>query len=116
RTSGYRGKYYEKAAKVRTLVIQELKRFLNQFDVFLTPSMPCVAPKFSEIKKLTPLEHYSMDVCTVAWNLAGLPHASVPFGNVESLPVGVQVIGDHFAENTVQYYSEMIERNAPKKN
>ncbi|MBI5036341.1 Asp-tRNA(Asn)/Glu-tRNA(Gln) amidotransferase subunit GatA [Candidatus Micrarchaeota archaeon] len=109
RTSGYRGKYYEKACKVRTLVIGELKNHLKEYDGFLTPSMPAIAPKFSEIAKLSPLQHYRMDVCTVPFNLAGLPHASVPFGKVDGMPVGVQIIGDHFQEKTVEKYAKIIE-------
>lgn len=110
RTAGYRGKYYDKACKVRTLVIRELKAALAKYDVLLTPSMPIVAPRFSEIEKLTPIEHYAMDACTVAPNLAGLPHASVPAGTVGGLSVGLQIIGDHFQENTVRQYAEIVEK------
>ncbi len=105
RTAGYRGKYYDKACRVRTLVIDELKAALSKYDVLLTPAMPSIAPRFDEIAKLSPLEHYAMDICTVPFNLAGLPHASVPVGKVGGMPVGLQIIGGHFQENTVKAYS-----------
>ena len=94
---------------MRTLVIQEWKAALDKYDVLLTPSMPCIAPKFSEIEKLTPLQHYAMDACTVSPNLAGLPHASIPVGTTDGMPVGLQVIGGHFQEKCIRKYSEMVE-------
>jgi len=109
RTAGYRGKYYDKAARVRTLVIREWKALLEKFDVLLMPSMPCVAPRFSDIEKLSPLEHYAMDVCTVPPNLAGVPHASVPAGKSEGMPVGLQIVGDHFQEGIVRHYAQLVE-------
>ncbi|MBI2445955.1 Asp-tRNA(Asn)/Glu-tRNA(Gln) amidotransferase subunit GatA [Candidatus Micrarchaeota archaeon] len=109
RTAGYRGKYYDKAARVRTLVIRELKNLLEKYDALLMPSMPCVAPRFSDIEKLSPLEHYAMDVCTVPANLAGLPHASVPVGTSQSMPVGLQIVADHFQEGIVRHYGEAVE-------
>ncbi|MBI5226600.1 Asp-tRNA(Asn)/Glu-tRNA(Gln) amidotransferase subunit GatA [Candidatus Micrarchaeota archaeon] len=114
RTAGYRGKYYDKACRVRTLVIDEWKGALEKYDVLLTPSMPCIAPKFSEIEKLKPLQHYAMDACTVSPNLAGLPHASIPVNTSENMPVGLQVIGGHFQEKLVRRYSEMVEAAVSK--
>lgn len=108
RTAGYRGKYYEKAAKVRTLVIQEFKKLFQTYDALITPSMPCVAPTFSEIEKLSPFQHYAMDICTGSPNLAGLPHVSVPAGTVNGLPVGLQIIADHFQEKTLKHYAIQV--------
>ena len=112
RTAGYRGKYYDKAARVRTLVIRELKGVLQQYDALMMPSMPTVAPRFSDIETLTPMEHYAMDACTVSANLAGLPHASVPVGKSDGMPVGLQIVSDHFQESIVRHYSEIVEKQA----
>ena len=57
--------------------------------------MPVIAPKFSEIKKLTPLENYMMDILTVGPNLAGLPHISCNAGFVKKMPVGIMYIANH---------------------
>jgi len=99
RMSGFRDAYYIKAAKVRTLIIQEYKKLFEHYDVLVTPTMPNVAPKTEDVKKLTPLQNYMMDVLTVGPNLAGLPHISVPIG--DDLPVGFLVIGDHLQEGKI---------------
>jgi len=87
-----------KALKVRRLLIEEFEKTFSKVDVVASPTMPVIAPKFSEIKKLTPLENYLMDILTVPANLAGLPHLSVPCGEVNGMPVGLQFIGEHFQE------------------
>jgi aspartyl-tRNA(Asn)/glutamyl-tRNA(Gln) amidotransferase subunit A len=99
RMSGYRDAYYLKAAKVRTMIINEYKKAFEKCDVLLTPSMPVLPPKFSDIEKMTPLQNYMMDVMTVGPNLAGLPHLNLPAGFKDGLPVGVMFIGDHFKES-----------------
>ena len=65
RMAGYRDAYYLKAARVRTLIIQEYKKLFNNFDVIISPTTPFVAPKFKDIEKLTPLQHYISDRLTV---------------------------------------------------
>ncbi len=99
RMSGYRDAYYLKALKVRTLLIKEYKKAFENVDVLLCPTMPIFPPKFDEIKKLTPLQNYLMDIMTVGPNLAGLPHLSLPLKT--RLPAGIMLIGDHFCENTL---------------
>ncbi len=98
RMAGYRDQYYLKALKVRRLLIEEFEKAFAKVDVIASPTMPVIAPKFSEIEKLTPLENYLMDILTVPANLAGLPHISVPAGEVNGMPVGLQFIGEHFQE------------------
>lgn len=98
RMAGYRDQYYLKALKVRRLVIDEFERAFSKIDIIAAPTMPVIAPKFSEIKKLTPLENYLMDILTVPANLAGLPHLSVPCGEVSRMPVGLHLIGEHLQE------------------
>ena len=98
RMSGYRDAYYIKATKVRTMIVNEYKRLFKKYDALISPTMPIVAPKFSDINKLTPLQNYMMDVMTVSPNLAGLPHLNVPVGFADKLPVGMMLTGDHLQE------------------
>lgn len=95
RMAGYRDKYYVQAQKVRQLLINDFKNAFKLVDVIAAPTMPIVAPTFEEIKKLSPLEEYSMDVLTVPANLAGLPHLSIPCGTAKGMPVGLHLIADH---------------------
>ena len=109
RMAGYRDAYYLKAMKVRNLIIQEYKKAFKKYDVLISPTMPIIAPKFSEISKLTPLENYMMDIMTVGPNLAGLPHLSVNAGFIGKMPVGLMVIGNHLDDNKVLKFGEKIE-------
>ena len=63
--------------------------------------MPNIAPKFSEINKLSPLENYMIDIMTAGPNLAGLPHLSIPSGFSKNMPTGMLVIADHFQEKKI---------------
>jgi aspartyl-tRNA(Asn)/glutamyl-tRNA(Gln) amidotransferase subunit A len=101
RMAGFRDAYYLKALKVRTKVIEDFKVAFKKFDVLAAPTMPVVAPKFDEIEKLSPIQHYMMDILTVAPNLAGIPMISVPCGSVNGLPVGLHIIGDHLQEKRI---------------
>lgn len=99
RMAGYRDAYYLKAMKLRTLIINEYKSAFKKYDLLVSPTMPLVAPKFTEISKLTPLQNYMMDVLTVGPNIAGLPHLTQVAGYLSELPVGIMFIGDHLNEN-----------------
>ncbi|MBI4175570.1 MAG: Asp-tRNA(Asn)/Glu-tRNA(Gln) amidotransferase subunit GatA [Candidatus Aenigmarchaeota archaeon] len=101
RMAGFRDQYYLKAMKVRTLIIEEFRKAFRNCDALIAPTMPVVAPKFTEIEKLTPLENYMMDVLTVAPNLAGIPMLSVPCGSAGGLPVGMHIMGDYLQEGKV---------------
>jgi aspartyl-tRNA(Asn)/glutamyl-tRNA(Gln) amidotransferase subunit A len=101
RMAGYRDAYYLKALRVRTLVIADFKRVFGEVDVLAAPTMPVVAPRFDEIAALEPLQHYMMDVLTVAPNLAGVPMVSVPCGEHNGLPVGLHLVADHMREDLV---------------
>src|SRR3989338_309136 len=98
RMSGYRDAYYIKAMKVRSKIVDEYKKLFKKYDALISPTMPILPPKFSEIEKLSPLQHYMMDIMLVGPNLAGLPHLNVPVGFENKLPVGMLLIGDHLAE------------------
>ncbi len=60
-----------------------------------------VAPRFDEIAKMEPIQHYMMDILTVAPNLAGIPMISVPCGKVNGMPVGLHLMADHMKERAL---------------
>jgi aspartyl-tRNA(Asn)/glutamyl-tRNA(Gln) amidotransferase subunit A len=109
RMAGFRDQYYLKALKVRTLIIREFRDAFKDVDVLITPTMPGIAPKFTEIEKLRPIDHYLTDMLTVAPNLAGIPQLSVPGGTVKNMPVGLQILGDHLSENKVIGIGKVLE-------
>ncbi len=109
RMSGYRDAYYLKALKVRTKLINEFKLAFKNYDVLLNPTMPIVAPKFKDIEKLTPLQNFAMDLCTVPANLAGLPHISINAGFANKLPVGLMATSNHLNENKLFSLARVIE-------
>ena len=92
RSAGYRNRYYRKATCIRKMVVEEYKRAFKKADILIHPTMPIVAPKFSEIEKLTPAQTYMMDILTVGPNLAGMPHGSVPIQK-SGMPFGMMVNG-----------------------
>jgi len=98
RMAGYRDAYYLKALRVRTRVIEDFRRVYRDVDVLAAPSMPVVAPRFDEIAELEPIQHYMMDILTVAPNLAGVPMVSVPCGESDGMPVGLHVMADYLGE------------------
>jgi aspartyl-tRNA(Asn)/glutamyl-tRNA(Gln) amidotransferase subunit A len=99
-SAGYYDAYYGQAQKVRTLIIQDFAKAFERYDVLLTPTSPTVAFKIGE-KADDPLAMYLSDIFTIPVNLAGNCAVSVPCGLSEGLPVGLQIIGDHFAESTI---------------
>lgn len=100
-SSGYYDAYYKKAQKVRTLIRKEFEKLFEKYDVLLTPTSPSVAYPIGS-KSNNPLEMYLADLCTVTVNIAGLPGISVPCGvNSEGMPIGMQLIGKHFEEETI---------------
>jgi len=107
-SAGYYGKYYLKALKVRTLVKRDFERALKDCDVLIAPTMPALPFKIGELAD--PLTMYKMDVNTVPINLAGVPALSLPIGFVKGLPVGMQIIGRYFEENTILSFALKIER------
>ena len=109
RMAGYRDAYYLKAAKVRTLMINEYKKAFKKFDALVSPTAPMLPPKFSEIEKLTPLQHYLADVMTVSPNVAGLPHLNVPVGHSNGLPVGMLLTADHLEEGKLLQLGNLFE-------
>lgn len=100
-SSGYYDAYYKKAQKVRTYVKNEFNKAFEKYDVILTPTSPTVAFEINS-KCNNPLEMYLADICTVSINIAGLPAISIPCGvDSNQMPVGMQLIGKQFAEETI---------------
>ncbi|MBD3227163.1 MAG: Asp-tRNA(Asn)/Glu-tRNA(Gln) amidotransferase subunit GatA [Candidatus Lokiarchaeota archaeon] len=109
-SAGYYDMYYYKALKIRTLLINEFKKYLNKFDVLISPSMPVLPFKIGE-KIDDPLSMYMADVCTVPINITGLPAISIPCGFSGGLPVGLQIIGNYFDEGRIFKIAELFEKN-----
>jgi aspartyl-tRNA(Asn)/glutamyl-tRNA(Gln) amidotransferase subunit A len=97
-SAGYYDAYYKKAQQVRRLIKEDFSACFDQVDVLAGPTTP--GPAFEiGAKSDDPVAMYLEDVYTLAVNLAGLPGMSVPAGQVDGLPVGLQLIGPHFAES-----------------
>ena len=100
-SAGYYEKYYEKAQKARTRICQSFQKAFQKYDFLLTPTAPETAPGFG-ISEKDPIRMYQNDLCTVPVNLAGLPAISLPCGyDRKGLPIGMQLIGNHFTEDTI---------------
>lgn len=97
-SAGYYDAYYIKAQKVRRLISEEFKNALSEVDVIMGPVTPSTAFGIGE-KIGNPIEMYLSDIYTIAINLAGVPAMSVPAGIVDGKPVGLQIIGNYFAED-----------------
>src|SRR3989338_4701238 len=107
-SSGYYEAYYIRAQKVRTLLIKDFEKAFAMVDVLMTPVSPSLPFKFGE-KTKDPLSMYLVDLYTVSANLAGLPALSLPCGEVEGLPVGIQIIGKEFEENKIFEIAKLYE-------
>jgi aspartyl-tRNA(Asn)/glutamyl-tRNA(Gln) amidotransferase subunit A len=100
-SSGYYDAYYVKAQKVRTLIMQDFTRAFADVDVILTPVAPTPAFRIGE-KVNDPLQMYLSDIFTIPVNLAGTCALSIPAGfSADGLPVGLQLIGKPFGEETI---------------
>lgn len=100
-SSGYYDAYYLKALKAKALIKKEFDQAFEKYDVILAPAAPHTAPKLGESLK-DPLTMYLGDIYTVAVNLCALPAISLPGGSDrKGLPVGFQMIGPCFGENTL---------------
>jgi len=110
-SAGYYDAYYVKAQQVRTLIKDEFDEVLSTVDAILAPTSPNVAFRIGD-KVDDPLAMYLNDACTLPVNIAGLPGISVPCGLSDGLPVGLQVIGRAFDEETVLRVADAYERAA----
>ncbi len=97
-SAGYYDAYYLKAQQIRRLISDDFQRAFQQVDAIAGPTSPTVAFALGE-KADDPITMYLSDIYTIAVNLAGLPGLSLPVGFVGQRPVGMQLIGDYFAED-----------------
>ncbi len=97
-SAGYYDAYYNKAQQIRRMIQQDFVNVLNEVDVIMGPTTPQPAFKLGE-KSSDPVSMYMEDIFTLSLNLAGLPGISVPCGQTNGLPVGLQIIGNYFAES-----------------
>jgi aspartyl-tRNA(Asn)/glutamyl-tRNA(Gln) amidotransferase subunit A len=96
-SAGYYDAYYLKAQKVRRMIADDFARAFSQVDVIMGPTSP--TPAFDLGAKVDdPITMYLNDIYTIGANLAGLPAMSIPCGFIQDLPIGLQLIGPHFAE------------------
>ncbi|QRM18313.1 Asp-tRNA(Asn)/Glu-tRNA(Gln) amidotransferase subunit GatA [Dechloromonas sp. TW-R-39-2] len=94
---GYYDAYYLQAQRIRRLIANDFVEAFKQCDVIMGPTSPSTAFKLGE-KAADPVQMYLSDIYTIAVNLAGLPGMSVPCGFAGGLPVGLQLVGNYFAE------------------
>jgi len=99
-SAGYYDAYYAKAQKVRTLLVDDLKKAFTKVDLIAGPTMPCVAMKLGESEK-TPMFGELMDVLNEQSSIAGICGVSMPCGLSEGLPVGIMLMADMFKEEEV---------------
>lgn len=110
-SSGYYDAYYLKAQKVRTLIRQGFDKVFKKYDVLITPTSPTPAFKINE-KVDDPLTMYLSDIYTIPINLAGVPAISINCGySKNNLPIGLQIIGKHFDEETILRAAFNFEQN-----
>jgi len=108
-SAGYYDAYYLKAQKVRQLIAQDFARAFAQVDVLMGPTSP--TPAFDLGAKVDdPVTMYLNDIYTIGANLAGLPAMSIPSGFLGGLPVGLQIIGNHFSEAKLLNVAHMYQR------
>lgn len=97
-SAGYYDAYYLKAQKIRRLIRDDFRNALEDIDVIIGPTAPATAFKLNELME-DPIAMYLSDIYTVSVNLAGLPAITIPAGFANELPVGMQIIGNYFAES-----------------
>ena len=108
-SAGYYEAYYGQAQRVRTVIADDHAAAFRDFDVLVSPTSPTVAFKLGE-KAENPLAMYLSDVLTIPSNMAGLPSLSIPCGLSDELPVGFQLIGPQFSENTLFHVGHALEK------
>ena len=110
-SSGYYDAYYKKAQQVRTLIKNDFENAFRTVDLIVTPTSPTPAFRAGE-KTDDPLQMYLADIFTISVNLAGVPAISIPCGfTTINLPVGLQLIGEHFDEETLLKASYAYEQS-----
>jgi aspartyl-tRNA(Asn)/glutamyl-tRNA(Gln) amidotransferase subunit A len=99
-SAGYYDAYYLKAQKVGTLIRREFDQAFEKYDALIAPTSPSVPFKIGE-RVNDPVQMYLSDICTLPINIAGIPAISIPAGFSSGLPIGMQIIGKPFSEETL---------------
>jgi len=108
-SAGYYDAYYIRAQKIRALIAQDFEKAFERFDVLVSPASPKVAFKLGEISD--PYQMYLQDIFTIPANLAGICGVSIPGGFSEGLPVGLQLLGNSFREDSILRTADAFEQS-----
>tara|TARA_Y100000768_G_scaffold231129_1_gene174557 strand:- start:437 stop:1765 length:1329 start_codon:yes stop_codon:yes gene_type:complete len=110
-SAGYYDAYYKKAQQVRRLIKNDFDHVFESVDILMTPTSPSAAFEFGSKGAQNPVELYLEDLFTISSNLAGLPAMSIPHGQVNSLPVGLQLIGNFLREDQLLNAAHIFQQN-----
>ena len=110
-SAGYYDAYYKKAQQVRRLIKNDFDHVFESVDILMTPTSPSTAFEFGSKGAQNPVELYLEDLFTISSNLAGLPAMSIPHGQVNSLPVGLQLIGNFLREDQLLNAAHVFQQN-----
>ena len=111
-SAGYYDAYYKKAQQVRRLIKNDFESAFQSVDLIMTPTSPGTAFAFGSKGAQNPIELYLEDLFTISSNLAGLPAISIPHGKVNSLPAGLQLIGNFLREDQILNAAHIFQQNS----
>ncbi len=112
-SAGFYDAYYTRAQRVRRLIYEDFKKAFETVDAIVVPAAPTPALSYEAMKNMSPVDTYLGDVFTTPSSLAGVPSLSLPVGlSNTGLPIGLQIIGKHFDENTVFQVGDVLEKAA----
>ena len=111
-SAGYYDAYYKKAQQVRRLIKNDFDNVFETVDLLMTPTSPNTAFAFGSKGAQNPVELYLEDLFTISSNLAGLPAISIPHGQINSLPVGLQLIGNFLREDQLLNAAHVFQENS----
>jgi len=111
-SAGYYDAYYKKAQQVRRLIKNDFELSFESIDLIMTPTSPGTAFAFGSKGAQNPIELYLEDLFTISSNLAGLPAISIPHGKVNSMPAGLQLIGNFLREDQILNAAHIFQQNS----
>ncbi|MDC1387736.1 Asp-tRNA(Asn)/Glu-tRNA(Gln) amidotransferase subunit GatA [Gammaproteobacteria bacterium] len=111
-SAGYYDAYYKKAQQVRRLIKNDFELAFESIDLIMTPTSPGTAFAFGSKGVQNPIELYLEDLFTISSNLAGLPAVSIPHGKVNSMPAGLQLIGNFLREDQILNAAHIFQQNS----
>ena len=107
-SAGYYDAYYKKAQQVRRLIKNDFDSAFKNVDVIMTPTTRGPAFEMGS-KGSDPIQMYLEDLFTISANLAGLPAMSIPNGNIDNKPIGLQIIGNFLDESTILNFAHIYQ-------